>query len=84
MKVIPKQDELRARGQMKRSSEAAPPDVYVPKRPRVEEGPPLPPGAPMTSLASSLETSLNQCEAWISERLTSQVRKLFKSPSLRS
>lgn len=84
MKVIPKQDELRARGQMKRSSEAAPPDVYVPKRPRVEEGPPLPPGAPMTSLASSLETSLNQCEAWISERLTSQVTAQLVLASLPS
>ncbi|KAL1458645.1 hypothetical protein WDU94_008778 [Cyamophila willieti] len=79
MKVMPKPEEIRAR-QMKRASEVTvvegsetptgPPGA---KKARVEE-PSHSQSAPLTSsLVSSLETNLNQCEAWICERLNPQV-----------
>uniref|UniRef100_A0A8D8LHY2 Symplekin n=3 Tax=Cacopsylla melanoneura TaxID=428564 RepID=A0A8D8LHY2_9HEMI len=78
MKVMPKPEEIRAR-QMKRSSEASvvggseppsgPPGA---KKPRVEE--PQSQAVPLSSsLVSSLETNLNQSEAWICERLNPEV-----------
>ncbi|KAI5704454.1 hypothetical protein M8J75_005471 [Diaphorina citri] len=73
MKVMPKPEEIRAR-QMKRASEASlvdPSPGPGAKKARVED--PQAPAAPLTSLVSSLETTLNQCEAWVCERLNPQV-----------